>query len=389
VAVISLAAGSPISLSVSGRTLPLGPADFFILILALTIPLWLRRLPPLNSFVVCALCYTQWVWASAVFWSVDYRRSVLTAKSVLEAAVVYLAAWQVAQGGCARYLATAIRWMDAVLALQIAWVVWNLLSGQPLGYYALKNGVTLPLGSSNYLALFLEFGLVYELLSRRPGWALFLALDAAGMLLTFSRGALLATGATLAFTAIVLLAVEGQRRVSLIVAGTLVAGGIVLVTLPELRIVLDAFSILGHTADSRIELWQDAWDAASWRPLIGVGYGAYESIGTARNAHSLPLALLAETGVVGLALFGGAIAAVFGRILKLAADRGTGPRRSEAIGVAGALAVVLMHSLVEPFFLELSLIWSAVIFGWIIGPWGTAPAPPGPTATPPSALNPA
>jgi O-antigen ligase len=358
--------------------MPLGPTDLFVLVLFLTLPLWFRRLPPPSTFVVCAVLFVLWTWVGAVFWSIDFRRSVLNAKALLEAAVVFLAGWHVAQGGETRVFPRAIRLMNTVLAVQIAWSVWRLLMGPTQGFYTVKSGVMLPLGGSNFLALFLEFGLLYELLSRRRWWVLFVVLDVAGILLTFSRGALLATGAMLVLASFTVLGVRGQRSVSLIVAGTLATGGAVLTMTPALKVLVRAFAVVGRTAGSRIEIWQDAWRAAAWRPITGVGYGAYESIGTVRDAHSLPLALLAETGVIGLALFSLAIMAAAGRVVRAGTDLRTGERRAEALGVAAGLAVVLLHSLIEPFFLGFSLVWSAAIFAWIMGPW----LPLGPTLRP-------
>src|SRR6266508_895731 len=132
-----MTAGTPISVAASGRTLPL----------------WFRRLPPPSTFVLCALLFVLWAWASAVFWSIDYRRSVLNAKALLEAAVVFLGAWHVAQAGETWAFRRAIRLMNAVLSVQIVWSVWRVLSGPALGYYGLKSEVMLPLGGSNFLAL--------------------------------------------------------------------------------------------------------------------------------------------------------------------------------------------------------------------------------------------
>jgi O-antigen ligase len=374
--VLCMTVGTPIALSASGRTLTLGPTDGFVVLLLVMLPLWFRRLPPPSTFVVCAVLFVLWVWIDAVFWSLDYRRSVLTAKALLEAAVVYLAAWHVAESGETWAFPRAIRLMNAVLTLQIAWAVGRVLTGPAQGYYALKSEVQLPLGGSNFLALFLEFGLLFELLARRRWWIVFAAVDVLGILLTLSRGALLATGATLMVTSLAMLGMRGQRAGFLVVAGTAAVAGVVLATTPVFRVLVDAFAILSRSAGLRIEIWKVAWQAAAWRPITGVGYGAYASVGAVRDVHSLPIALLAETGIVGLALFALALLAVLGRVVKVAVDSRTGTRRAEALGVAAGLGVVLLHSLIEPFFLGFSMVWSAVIFAWIAGPWWPTPERP-------------
>jgi tetratricopeptide (TPR) repeat protein len=67
---------------------------------------------------------------------------------------------------------------------------------------------------------------------------------------------------------------------------------------------------LGSTGGQRADLWRIALDEFAGAPLIGVGEGSYaegyyEQRRTDRNLtnpHSFPLAVLAETGLVGLAL---------------------------------------------------------------------------------------
>jgi O-antigen ligase len=367
--VVSIAAGTPLELAVSGRTLSLGPTDALVALVCVAAPFWYRRLPPPSTFLVCAVLWVLWVWTSAVFWSLDFRRSVFSAKALLEGAVIYVAAWHVAEEGEGRIFPLAVRLLNAVLVAQIAWAAWRLVTGPAQGFYALKGQILLPLGGSNFLAMFLEFGLLYELLSRRRWWMIFALADAVGTVLTFSGGALLATGATLAAAAVVVLGMRGQRKVSIVMMAVLALTAAALATTPALRVLVAAFSIVGRTAASRLELWQDAWQAAAWRPLTGVGYAAYESIGTMRAAHSLPLALLAETGVIGLGLFALALAAAVARVVRAALDPGTGPRRAEALGIAGGLAVILAHSLIEPFFSGFSLVWAGAVFAWINGPW--------------------
>jgi len=368
-AIVAMTLGMPLNLPVAGRNLPLGPTDLMMLVLLVTLPAWYRGLPPLSLLTLCAGLFVLWAWTSSVFWSIDYRRSVLTAKSLLEAAIMFVACWHVARDG-RNTVERAIRVMNVILVAQILWIVWRLLGqAEVLGYYALKNGIMLPLGGSNYLAVFLEFGLFFELLARRRGWPVLVALNGAGILLTFSRGALLASGMMLAGLTVVMLFMRGRRPVAAAVIAAMLAAAVVVSVTPALQVMLRAFEILSRTADSRIELWQDAWQAAAWRPLTGVGYGAYESIGTLRDAHSLPMALLAETGVVGLALFSFALLAALGRALRFSADPLAGHRRPEAQGLAAGLMVVLLHSLIEPFFLGFSAIWAAAVFAWIAGPW--------------------
>jgi tetratricopeptide (TPR) repeat protein/uncharacterized membrane protein YgdD (TMEM256/DUF423 family) len=73
----------------------------------------------------------------------------------------------------------------------------------------------------------------------------------------------------------------------------------------------DSATRLGSVGGQRYDLWRVAWDEFSAKPLVGVGegnyeFGYFEKRRTDRNlndTHSLPLRLLAETGLVGAGLF--------------------------------------------------------------------------------------
>ncbi|HEX7938102.1 MAG TPA: O-antigen ligase family protein [Gemmatimonadaceae bacterium] len=368
--IVAMAAGTPLQMGLAGRTLTLGPSDLFVAALLLTLPLWFRRLPPLSLFTLTAMLFVVWVWVNSVFWSVDFRRSIMSAKGLLEGGIVFLAAWHVAAFGDRRGFPAAIRIFNTLLVVQIVWVLLKVLASGAAGYYGIKDGINVPLGGSNFIALFLEFGLFYELLSRRRFWLPFMALNGVGVVMTFSRGALLASAAMFLVTSIAVLGLRGQRRVAPIVLGSALAGLVALLTVPALQVFQLAFSLLGRTAGARADLWRAAWQAASWRPITGVGYGAYESVGTLRDVHSLPLALLAETGVVGLALFTVAMLAALFRVATVGVTDRDLSRRGESLGLAAGLAVVLVHSQIEPFFEGLALCWAGMVFAWIVGPWG-------------------
>ncbi len=108
------------------------------------------------------------------------------------------------------------------------------------------------------------------------------------------------------------------------------------------------------TGGQRYDLWRVAWDEFAANPLLGVGEdsyaaGYYLERGTDRNLsdpHSLPLRLLAETGLVGTLLF-----AVFLGALGFAIVQGvrgaTLSTRHAVAGLAAAGTVVLGQALVD------------------------------------------
>lgn len=113
-------------------------------------------------------------------------------------------------------------------------------------------------------------------------------------------------------------------------------------------------SRLGTVGGQRYDLWRIALDEWKDEPLQGVGAGSYafdyfQDRKTNRNlsdAHSLPLTLLAETGIVGFLLFAGGVIAIIVAIVRGA--RGLAPhRRRWPAALAGIGMAVLGQSLVD------------------------------------------
>jgi hypothetical protein len=105
-----------------------------------------------------------------------------------------------------------------------------------------------------------------------------------------------------------------------------------------------------NSSDERLDWWKEAWQAFRSEPLRGTGAGSFKLAHQVRRAHftrpvkephNLPLQALAETGIVGFALF--ALAAV-GGVLAIR------PRIRES-GAAAALAICalayVLHVLID------------------------------------------
>lgn len=178
------------------------------------------------------------------------------------------------------------------------------------------------------------------------GFALF---QAAGMLLSFSRGAWLGLMVSLA-----ILAVLYDRR--------LLAVGVVLALaapylLPRILVerFLSSFSLEDSSNSYRLFIWRGAWALARAYLWTGTGLGAdtfaytypeYMIIQTpAPHAHSNYLEMLVELGVPGLA-------ALLWFLLTWAREVGRGIRRftgdtALGVGIVAAVAGHLLHGLVE------------------------------------------
>lgn len=363
-----LLAGTPLQLSLGGRQIDLGPLDALIAVLVFAFPLWWRTMPTLTPTTLAALALVWWCGASAVWWSVDVRRSVVETLVLVEAVLTFLVCYNVFTVSRYRLFPIAVRVFGVVLSLQIFWAIYRVVTGgDASAFYDIKNLVKVPLGESNYLAIFLEFGIVYELLARRRGWVVMVALQAVALVLTFSRGGIVALAVTLTLAMVVTLLTAGERRSALIIALPAIAG-VLLVPLFEMgQIFVRAFDVIGQAASLRLGLWATAMDVAKWVPVTGVGYGAFESVGGLRHAHSTVFQLLAETGVVGLGLFCAAIIGFVAATHRLSRRLPVGsPRRREALAVTLAFAGVLLHSTIEPFFLDRSALWVGCVLGWMV-----------------------
>ena len=114
-------------------------------------------------------------------------------------------------------------------------------------------------------------------------------------------------------------------------------------------------SLRNPTRESkRPEIWETAVDIAVEHSLIGIGVNQFEHEAVKRslfergktleNAHSIPLSIAAETGLIGLAAFLVLIAQLVARSLRalVAADRLV---RVLAFGVSAALAAFLVQGL--------------------------------------------
>ncbi|HEY1359520.1 MAG TPA: O-antigen ligase family protein [Thermoleophilaceae bacterium] len=110
--------------------------------------------------------------------------------------------------------------------------------------------------------------------------------------------------------------------------------------------------LLQANSSHRVDWWREAIDAWADRPVLGYGAGSFprlhelyrkDPLVDVTNAHSLPLELLAETGLAGALLLLGGLA-----LLALAAVRGVLARPDGyAIALLAAAAAFALHSLVD------------------------------------------
>lgn len=261
---------------------------------------WARRPTRAEAISVGALAaLVLWAGLSAV-WSADPDASLLDAQRTL--LYVFAAAAALLVRGA--LLAGTLAGLLVVCGYSLAERLVNgppdppdpfegTLLFEPIGY---ANG----LGALGALGVAIAVGL---LLRRRLALAAALALLLAVVVLSESRGALLAA---LVGTAVAVTLALGRPAAARSVAAIAGLGLMVVLALPAGSFADD----LEPHAGPRAWYWHVAWHEAASAPVVGRGAGTFELAwleqqpieSPVRDAHSLYLESLAELGLVGLAL---------------------------------------------------------------------------------------
>lgn len=148
----------------------------------------------------------------------------------------------------------------------------------------------------------------------------------------------------------------------------------------------DVSRYMSASGSGRYTLWQVAWEDFTENPVAGIGTHNYEAtyyqlreqnVGYVRQAHTLPLEILSERGVIGGVLFAGFLTTClfFGlwkRFRKL---------RQEGMAQIGALVASItywfVHSSAEWFWQMPAVTMLAMIYlALLVSPWGTADQTP-------------
>ncbi|HEX4710789.1 putative O-glycosylation ligase, exosortase A system-associated [Phenylobacterium sp.] len=288
-------------------------------IAVLTVLAWLiskeRRLPAMNLLTAFLLLFGIWT-CVATYFALDRSYSAeiweRTGKTILLALAMVT-------------LATSRMRVQAVLWTIMVSIAFYAVKGA--GFLIVTGGTHRVFGPDNSmiadnnslgLALVVLLPLINYLrvTSRRPvvRWACLAVIGCAvlAILGTYSRGALLALGATAAAFAI-----RSRHGTVLVMAAALLLVGLPSV-LPSSWFDRMA-TIQSYDGDESFEGRQAAWrtsvNIAKARPLVGGGFRAVEldkvaqkfrskgSLETGRAAHSIYFEVLGDTGFVGLALY--------------------------------------------------------------------------------------
>jgi putative inorganic carbon (hco3(-)) transporter len=214
-------------------------------------------------------------------------------------------------------------------------------------------------GLAGYINLIVPFCIGFAFRSGDPGmrklskWCLVLA--SVALLLTQSRGGLLAYAAMLVVSAC-LFAPDGRsrrRRVALVLIACVVAAAVAGFFFQRLGEIDD------FTTVSRLAIWGGAFTVFARAPVLGTGFGNLRTLmggllnlpdGWTGDAHNLYLELLAETGVVGFAAFAILIGCALRLSLKCFRESRDEFDQVIGFGVFTAICGVLVHGAVDYLF---------------------------------------
>ncbi len=216
-----------------------------------------------------------------------------------------------------------------------------------------------------------------------------IAIMAAGLIMSWSRGALLGLAGGIVFF------VAGTRRGrwALLILGLIITGLMLAPTIIDklppmfLQRFEDAFRYIGadlrlveiddlnFAIIERLAHWQAAWQMFSEKPWLGIGTGQYAIVypryalprwqDPLGHAHNYYLNVLAEGGLIGLAGYLTFIGTAFVSLIQRA-RRSQGWAHWLALAAMGTMGHLLTHSLVDNLYVHNMYVLIAMILGLAI-----------------------
>jgi O-antigen ligase len=247
--------------------------------------------------------------------------------------------------------------------------VWQVLKWAP--YAARGSGTYVnPNSFAAFAGMVLPLALAYTVMGRLSatvkvllGYSALVMM--AGVVVSQSRGGVMAMGVTLAVFCVVLLYQEGYWRRGALALGALALAGMVL--MQQFGAVGERFGGgLIDKGDARAFYWKVAERIHQQHPWWGGGPGSYRYLypmwaevyvqGNPRNAHNDYLNTLCEWGLAGFGIVMAALGLLFGGVSRIwpYVRRGSGDlggknssRAAFVLGASLGLLFILIHSVVE------------------------------------------
>ncbi|MBK9251790.1 MAG: O-antigen ligase family protein [Proteobacteria bacterium] len=147
----------------------------------------------------------------------------------------------------------------------------------------------------------------------------YLVIGPVAVFLTASRGAVIALGLSVVGMAVMLRDMRGAAK-SIVIVAVVIIGSVGVSLIPSYtweRIGSIGVSLQRMDFNNRAGNWSAGIDYFLGQPLLGVGAGAFQGatkhlLTTSWSSHSTWVGVLVETGLIGAALWGGAIALILG-----------------------------------------------------------------------------
>lgn len=299
-----------------------------------------RELMRLASYVCFYYVITDWCQTQ------DNTQTLLKVLMASTIAVALFGLWQALTGGYTALYDVLYPVQDKIAQIP----TWE---GRITSFLEHYNGL------AGYLNLVLPFCLAFAtggtdpVLRTLSRWCL--ALAAIALLLTQSRGGLLAFVAILLVH--VLLSARDRktrvRHVALVLIVCLLAAAVAGFFFQRLGEIDD------FTAVSRLAIWGGAFTVFARSPLLGTGFGNLRGLmggllnlpdGWTGDAHNLYLELLAETGLIGFVVFGDLIVLALRTALRQLRKKENHFNKMILLAIFAAICGVLAHGTVDYLF---------------------------------------
>jgi len=202
----------------------------------------------------------------------------------------------------------------------------------------------------------------WENKKKRVLWLLLSGVDLYYLLASVSRASILVTLCTMLG---LFLALGQSRKVIIFVLAGALIGSVLLIAPQQVEQISNRFIYKGQTAEegitySRNEVWQESYDLAVKGGLVGGGYGVtiginnfdvgLTTVGYGREKGNSQLAIVEETGLVGLAIYLISLVFLFRHLGRVVFKLPRGPHKILLGIVTGTLVGMLVHSMLEAWW---------------------------------------